>query len=198
MQALIEDVLTLSKLSNTDIPFAKTDLHAVIKHIIEDLEITIREKGTDITISEMSVIEAVPGQMHQLFQNLISNALKFNESNKPSIRIQERPLTPQESSEHKVFPEEYIAICVEDNGIGFDDRYKEKIFGIFQRLHNNHYQGTGIGLAICKKIIDNHHGYIRAESREGKGSTFIILLPKEQRQEKFKSLSNGTAVSAEN
>jgi two-component system CheB/CheR fusion protein len=198
MQALIEDVLTLSKLSNTDIPFVKTDLHAVIRHIIEDLEITIREKGTDIIVSEMSIIEAVPGQMHQLFQNLISNALKFNESNKPTIKIQERSLTPREINEYKVFPEDYIAICVEDNGIGFDDRYKEKIFGIFQRLHNNHYQGTGIGLAICKKIADNHHGYIRAESREGKGSTFIILLPREQQQDKFKSLSNGTAVSTEN
>jgi signal transduction histidine kinase len=82
---------------------------------------------------------------------------------------------------------------VEDNGIGFDDRYKEKIFGIFQRLHNNRYQGTGIGLAICKKIVDNHHGFIRAESKEGHGSTFTILLPKEQKEKM--SPVNGNVVS---
>jgi two-component system CheB/CheR fusion protein len=196
MQALIEDVLTLSKLSNTDIPFVKTDIYSVIRHIVDDLEIAIREKGTEIHIDHMSVIEAVPGQIHQLFQNLISNALKFNESPKPVIRIEERPVALQDIDTFEIQADEYIAIHVKDNGIGFDDRYKEKIFGIFQRLHNNHYQGTGIGLAICKKIVDNHHGFIRAESSEGKGATFIILLPREQKQEKAKSKSNGTAVSS--
>jgi two-component system CheB/CheR fusion protein len=194
MQALIEDVLTLSKLSNTDIPFVKTDVYNVIRHIVEDLEIAIREKGTEVHISPMSVIEAVPGQMHQLFQNLISNALKFNESSKPVIRIRECSVTRQDMDTFGIPAHEYISIHVEDNGIGFDNRYKEKIFGIFQRLHNNHYQGTGIGLAICKKIVDNHHGFIRAESSEGKGATFIILLPREQKQEKVKSMFNGADI----
>jgi two-component system CheB/CheR fusion protein len=196
MQSLIEDVLTLSKLSNTDIPFVKTDVYTVIRHIVDDLEIAIREKGTEINLEQMSVIEAVPGQMHQLFQNLISNALKFNESQKPTIKIHERPVAVNEAEAFGIQADEYIAILVEDNGIGFDDRYKEKIFGIFQRLHNNHYQGTGIGLAICKKIVDNHHGFIRAESSEGKGATFIILLPIRQKHEKVKSRSNGAAVSS--
>ncbi len=195
MQTLIEDVLTLSKLSNRDIPFQKTDLEGIVKHIVDDLEITIREKGTTIQVGELSSIEMVPGQIHQLFQNLISNALKFNESKNPAIKITQRKPTQEECSAYDISEQDYIAICVEDNGIGFDDRYKEKIFGIFQRLHNNHYQGTGIGLAICKKIVDNHHGFIRAQSKEGVGSTFIVILPKVQHVEKANAHSNGTAVS---
>ncbi len=182
MQTLIEDVLTLSKLSNTDIPFLSTDLNSLVKHIVDDLEVTIREKNTEIHVDKLPVIEAVPGQIHQLFQNLISNALKFNDRPKPVIKIQTRALMPDECVELKITATDYISICVEDNGIGFDERYKEKIFGIFQRLHNNHYQGTGIGLAICKKIIDNHHGFIKAESKEGVGSVFIIILPKQQKE----------------
>jgi two-component system, chemotaxis family, CheB/CheR fusion protein len=194
MQTLIEDVLTLSKLSNRDIPFVKTDLQGIVKHIVDDLEITIREKGTHIEVGKLTAIEVVPGQIHQLFQNLVSNALKFNESKSPTIRISERLVTNEEASMYDITPSDYIAICVQDNGIGFDDRYKDKIFGIFQRLHNNHYQGTGIGLAICKKIVDNHHGFIRAQSTEGAGSTFIVILPKHH-VEKANAHSNGTAVS---
>jgi two-component system CheB/CheR fusion protein len=198
MQTLIEDVLTLSKLSNTDIPFVRTDLHGVVKHIVDDLEITIREKGTEIIVDTLPVVEAVPGQMHQLFQNLISNSLKFNDSGKPVIRIRERKIQSDEASSLNIVSSDHVAFTVEDNGIGFDDRYKDKIFGIFQRLHNNHYQGTGIGLAICKKIVDNHHGLIRAESREGHGAVFHIILPKEQKAEKSQpqpaaTVTNGNA-----
>jgi two-component system CheB/CheR fusion protein len=195
MQTLIEDVLTLSKLSNTDVPYSKTDLYAVVRHIVDDLEIAIREKGTQIIVDKLASIEAVPGQMHQLFQNLISNALKFNESATPVIKIQQRRITQEEADVYGIDVSEYVALCVQDNGIGFDDRYKDKIFGIFQRLHNNHYQGTGIGLAICKKIVDNHHGFIRAESREGHGAVFIILLPIIQKTERVKNNSNGEIVA---
>lgn len=182
MQMLIEDVLTLSKLSNTDKPYTKTDLHDVLQRIVDDLEITIREKGTQIHLGKLPVIEALTGQMHQLFQNLISNALKFNESSIPMVTIEQRDIKTEEAKEYNINPQNFVAICVRDNGIGFDEKYKEKIFGIFQRLHgNNHYQGTGIGLAICRKIIDNHHGFIKAESTLGKGSSFIIFLPKEQK-----------------
>jgi two-component system, chemotaxis family, CheB/CheR fusion protein len=181
MQVLIEDVLTLSKLSNTELPYNKTDLRGVVQHIVDDLEISIREKGTQIQIGNLPVIEAVSGQMHQLFQNLISNALKFNDSSVPVVKIQTRSLTREEKDEHGITDEEYTVLCVEDNGIGFDEKYREKIFGIFQRLHSSHnYQGTGIGLAICKKIVENHHGFIKAESRQGKGSSFIIGLPRKQ------------------
>lgn len=202
MQTLIEDVLTLSKLSNTDIPFVKTDLYAVLRHIVDDLEITIREKGTEIKVDKLPVIEAVTGQMHQLFQNLISNALKFNESKTPVVNIREHKINEQDMLEFKIDdPDEYIGITVEDNGIGFDSRYKEKIFGIFQRLHNNQYQGTGIGLAICKKIVDNHHGFIRSESEEGKGARFVIILPKVQSAEPLiptNGVSSGNGLSHDN
>lgn len=194
MQVLIEDVLTLSKLSNTAIPYSKTDLKAVIQHIVEDLEITIREKGTKIIIGDLPQIDGVTGQMHQLFQNLISNALKFNESDIPVVKIQAREPNNQEIIEYGIEPDEHVSICVEDNGIGFEEKYREKIFGIFQRLHGtSNYQGTGIGLAICKKIVDNHQGFIRAESTPGQGSTFIITVPKKQ-----KNKYPGTSHNGEN
>jgi two-component system, chemotaxis family, CheB/CheR fusion protein len=194
MQVLIEDVLTLSKLSNTELPYNKTDLRGVVQHIVDDLEISIREKGTQIQMGNLPVIEAVSGQMHQLFQNLISNALKFNDSSVPVVKIQTRLLTKEEKDEYGVTDDEYTVLCVEDNGIGFDEKYREKIFGIFQRLHSSHnYQGTGIGLAICKKIVENHHGFIRAESRQGRGSSFIIGLPRKQVPSK-NSIHNGVPV----
>lgn len=178
MQLLIEDVLTLSKLSNREIPFSPTDLNVVLKRIIEDLEITIKEKNSIIRVDPLPTIDAVPGQMRQLFQNLIANGLKFNSSKKPEIHIQQRKITVEEENRYGIQSDQYIAICVSDNGIGFDEQFKEKIFGLFQRLNPTQYQGTGIGLAICKKIIDNHHGYIEPESKPGSGSTFIILLPR--------------------
>lgn len=195
MQVLIEDVLTLSKLSHTDIPYSKTDLKSVIRHIVDDLEIAIREKGTQIQIGNLPTIEAVPGQIHQLFQNLISNALKFNDSQIPVVRIEARSMKTEEALEYNVNPSEYTVLCISDNGIGFEEKYKEKIFGIFQRLHStNQYQGTGIGLAICKKIVDNHSGFIRAESRPGHGSVFIISLPIIQ---KPKNKNKGSVVEDE-
>lgn len=197
MHTLIEDVLTLSKLSNTDIPFSRTEVHSVVKNIIEDLEITITEKGTQVILDELPAIEAVPGQIHQLFQNLLSNALKFNESHPPVIKIQNRTISPEDARLNNIKPEDFVCIAVEDNGIGFDERFKDKIFGIFQRLHNQHYQGTGIGLAICKKIIENHHGFIRAEGKEGQGSCFMVFLPKEQK-EKSKARDNGTSSAYAN
>jgi two-component system CheB/CheR fusion protein len=181
---LIEDVLTLSKLSNTDLPFTQTDVKAVIRHIVDDLEISIREKGTQIQIGNLPTVEAVTGQIHQLFQNLISNALKFNDSKIPVVRIESRNVKPQEAALYNINPSEYTVICVTDNGIGFEEKFRDKIFGIFQRLHSNsNYQGTGIGLAICKKIIENHHGFITAESKPGQGSAFIIILPYAQQRE---------------
>ncbi|HYG01824.1 MAG TPA: chemotaxis protein CheB [Chryseosolibacter sp.] len=182
MQVLIEDVLTLSKLSNTHLPISKTDLTSVVQHIMEDLEILIREKGTQVFIGKLPVVEAVAGQIHQLFQNLISNALKFNDGPKPILKIESRYVRPDEAVEYAIDPDDHVVLCVEDNGIGFEEKYKEKIFGIFQRLHGNlHYPGTGIGLTICKKIVDNHHGFIKAESEPGKGSRFIIILPRKHR-----------------
>ena len=177
MQTLVEDVLTLSKLSNKDIPYTTVNLNKILHRIIDDLEITIKEKRAKIHIGVFPEIEAVPGQMHQLFQNLVSNGLKFNDKEEVKISITPYKITEQDSLEYNIDPRNYTAIRLEDNGIGFEDHFKEKIFGVFQRLHSNSYQGTGIGLAICKKIVDNHNGFIKAESRVHHGTSFIVILP---------------------
>lgn len=177
MQTLVEDVLTLSKLSNKEIPYTNVNLNKILYRIIDDLEITIKEKKATVHIGVFPEIEAVPGQIHQLFQNLISNGLKFNDKDEAQISVIPYRISEAEAKEYNIDAQNYTGICVEDNGIGFEDHFKEKIFGIFQRLHSNNYQGTGIGLAICKKIIDNHNGFIKAESYLGKGTSFIVILP---------------------
>ncbi len=178
MQILIEDVLTLSKLSNNQLPRTKVHLTQVIKHITDDLEILIKEKNAEIRFGELPQIEAVPGQVHQLFQNLVSNALKFNDKELPIIHIRSIPVTPKIMREAEADPtRRYVAIEVSDNGIGFEQEYKDTIFGLFQRLNGRLYDGTGIGLAIVKKILENHDGYINANSTVNKGTVFTILFP---------------------
>ena len=178
MQTLIEDVLTLSKLSNSEIPYKKVNLNEILKRIAEDLEIVIREKAAELEFDELPSMEAVPGQFHQLFQNLISNSLKFNNKPNPKIKISHRKVPADLAIELLIRPEEYFCISVADNGIGFESQYKEKIFGVFQRLHGRNYEGTGIGLSIARKIVENHKGFIMAEGQLNKGATFSIILPK--------------------
>jgi two-component system, chemotaxis family, CheB/CheR fusion protein len=178
MQNLVDDILTLSRLSNTEIPFTQTDLNDIVSRIIDDLEITIKDKNAIIDAKELPVINAVPGQMHQLFQNLISNGLKFNEKKQPTITIRSIPLSNKIKIDKEITDNDFYCIEVRDDGIGFEQKYADKIFGIFQRLDGNSYQGSGIGLAICKKIMDNHKGYIVAESSPGNGAKFSLLFPK--------------------
>ena len=181
MQSLIDDLLAFSKLSNKHIHFSETDMNLVLTRILDDLEVTIREKAATFDIDQMPSIEAIPGQIHQLFQNLISNALKFNNNANPYIKVERNEISEEQAAEFKINPEEYISFSIQDNGIGFDPKYKEKIFGVFQRLHSSaSYQGTGIGLAICKKIIENHNGFIFADSELNKGTRFTIILPVKQ------------------
>ncbi len=178
MQTLIEDVLTLSKLSNNHLPRTKVKLGEVIKHIIDDLEIGITEKNASIKAGPLPEIYAVGGQMHQLFQNLISNALKFSDKVSPEINIQSSEASAAIRKELQVDEDKnYVCIQVSDNGIGFEPEYKDTIFGLFQRLNGRLYDGTGIGLAIAKKIVENHGGFIKADSAIGKGTTFSILFP---------------------
>ncbi|HVG15315.1 MAG TPA: PAS domain-containing protein, partial [Chitinophagaceae bacterium] len=176
MQVMIDDILTLSKLSNNEIKRESADLNRIVHSIIDDLEISIKEKKVNIEIEPLPVISAVPGQMHQLFQNLIINGLKFNESNHPQIRIYQKPVSPEMKVQYGIGPD-YVCLAVKDNGIGIEPQYKEKVFGIFQRLNGSNFQGTGIGLAICKKIVENHNGIIAIETALGKGSEFLIMLP---------------------
>jgi light-regulated signal transduction histidine kinase (bacteriophytochrome) len=178
MESLIDNILILSRLSETDKPHAKVDLNEVVTQIIDDLEISIRDKGVVITVGKLPLLNGITGQMHQLFQNLISNSIKFNQG-KPEIHIWEEPLMEELCAEFNVRREDYHAIHIRDNGIGFDgQRYGQKIFGLFQRLEPTNYQGTGIGLAIVKKIIDNHKGFIKAFSKPGESSMFVVILPR--------------------
>lgn len=184
MSELIQDVLDFSRVESQTRNFTPVDLNAVIGQLIIDLELQIKDKRASIDVSSLPVIEAVSIQMNQLFFNMLSNALKFTRDNvAPVIRISARTLDPQELVKYPslIAEKKYWEIVVEDNGIGFNQNFAENIFVIFQRLHTRDaYEGTGIGLAICRKIVLNHNGVIFALGREGAGSTFHIVLPELQ------------------
>jgi PAS domain S-box-containing protein len=178
MSQLIHSVLEYSRLSITDVKLEPVDLNIVIENVKTDLELQISEKAVIVDTGKLPVVKGIQMQLHQLFLNLISNAIKFSDQD-PKIELAARLVRANELSQ---FPNVkpgmvYVEIMVRDNGIGFEQKYAEKIFTIFQRLHGQKtYPGTGIGLALCKKIVDNHHGYIRAESEPGKGSSFYVYL----------------------
>lgn len=178
MQTLVDDILRLSKLSDKTIGYEHVALDSILSQIQDDLEITIRDKNALIQVSRLPTIEAIPGQMHQLFQNLISNALKFTTNRRPIVTIEGSSLNPAQKAEFGISGNDYVLICIRDNGIGFEPQYREKIFGMFQRLHGrNQYEGTGIGLTICRRIVDNHQGFLTAEGQPGEGALFQIVLP---------------------
>ncbi|HYE55477.1 MAG TPA: ATP-binding protein [Chitinophagaceae bacterium] len=181
MRALINDLLNYSALSGHP-HFVQTDLNAVLQDAVHDLEITISEKNAEVSIGKLPCIEAITGQIRQMFQNLLSNALKFaGEGSPPAIGVWGELIAERSIDAPAIPTGEYLRIFVRDNGIGFDEMYIDKIFTIFQRLHSrNEYEGTGIGLAIVKKIIEKHNGLISAKSKEGQGTTFIIVLPVRQ------------------
>ncbi len=166
MRQLIHDLLKYSRLATRAEPLDKVDLRNAVVDVISDLGLNIGRTGAAVDISDLPTIEAEPSQMRQLFQNLIANALKFRSEEKPHIRVYSR----RNDHEWQIF--------VEDNGIGFDEQFLDRIFKPFQRLHGRSlYDGTGMGLAICRKIVERHGGKITARSTPGKGSTFIVTLP---------------------
>lgn len=167
MRQLIKDILTYSQLSPTGQLFEPTDLQAIIQNVLGDFDLQIEQEHAQIIVGPLPTLPAIPQQMQQLFSNLISNALKYAKENvPPRIRI------TAELNDHRYH------IQVSDNGIGFAPNQAKIIFNIFQRLHqHNQYSGTGIGLAICQKIIENHHGEIYADSHPDEGAVFHILLP---------------------
>jgi signal transduction histidine kinase len=181
MQKLIDDILQFSSLNADASSFEKVDLDAILNNVLSDIEIKIEESGALIKREPLLSIEAIPSQMGQLFQNLISNAIKFHKPGSvPEVSVRCRLISKEIVQEDTALlqSKSFIEIDISDNGIGFDESYKEKIFEIFQRLHNSKtYSGTGIGLAICKKIVDNHLGTIRVASEPGVGTTFTIQLP---------------------
>ncbi|WP_264537280.1 response regulator [Flavobacterium sp. N1736] len=178
MQTLITDLLAYSRLSSKVQP-EKTDLNIVLQEVLSDFDYLIERKNAIIKTSELPTIDSIPSQLRQVFQNLIGNALKFSGNNgDPVIEITSELITTKDF-DGEVSPDgKFCRITVTDNGIGFDEIYLDRIFIIFQSLNDRQtYEGTGIGLAIAKKIVDKHNGLITAKSQLGKGASFIMVLP---------------------
>jgi signal transduction histidine kinase len=170
MRSLIDDLLMFSRVSTKGRPFVPVDLGEVVSQVLVDLEISIDESGARVSIGELPTVEADPVQMRQLLQNLLGNALKFRRDGVvPELHVS------AETTDH------LAELTVKDNGIGFDAHYATRIFRAFERLNGARaYPGTGIGLALCRKIVERHHGAIHADSEAGCGATFTVRLPLEQ------------------
>lgn len=181
MSAMIDDLLAYSRLTTRESEFKVVPLNEIVTSVLADLEISIQEQKTEIIVEELPNIWGNSHQLTQLMQNLISNAVKYRLPEHDSvIRIHYREVDDAEKNTlPKLLPDHrYIRLEVTDNGIGFDEMYLDRIFQMFQRLHGrSEFSGSGIGLALCKKVVQNHHGYITAKSQPGQGATFIVYLP---------------------
>lgn len=176
LQLLIKEILAYSTITLDESQKINQSLNEVVNDAISNLEFTINEKHADIQIEPLPTIKIVPEHISRVFQNLISNSIKFSKENEqPVIQIREEldppPNIPLESKYHH--------ISIKDNGIGFDEKYASKIFGMFQRLHRSNYDGSGIGLAVCKKIIEQHNALLTVESKVNEGTKFTISFPAE-------------------
>jgi signal transduction histidine kinase len=184
MQNLITDILTFSKIAVDKAAFVDTNINVVIDEILIDLDEEIKAKNAQIMVDKLPLLSANPGLIKPLFQNLISNALKYSKKDVPPVINIQHDAALQINGKTKDAKDRYCKILIHDNGIGFDQKYAEEIFGMFKRLHHNtEFQGTGIGLALCKKIVEQHKGFISARSKINEGSTFIISLPIKQPKE---------------
>jgi signal transduction histidine kinase len=181
MQALINSLLGYSRVTTRPEPFSPVALTPLAQEVVSDLAIRIEQTGARVEVGELPVIESSPQQMRQLFQNLLGNSLKYRSAEKPVIRVSANQVDgPAGKKNDPGGP--WVKILVKDNGIGFDEKYVDRIFQPFQRLHGrSHYEGTGMGLAICRKIVERHGGTITAKSIPGKGSTFVVILPVKQK-----------------
>jgi light-regulated signal transduction histidine kinase (bacteriophytochrome) len=180
MQVLIEDLLAFSRISTADQERQQTDLYKITAEVKNELKELIEEKQATIEIKDLCEARVIPFQFHQLMQNLISNSLKFIVPGRAPVIVVEGKIGKGVELGHAdLLPDgHYCHVRVTDNGIGFEQEFSEQIFEVFQRLHGQEdYPGTGIGLAIAKKIVDNHEGIITATSELGKGTRFDIYLP---------------------
>ncbi|HWK53218.1 MAG TPA: ATP-binding protein [Hyphomicrobiales bacterium] len=174
MSGLIDDLLSFSRITTTAKPFLPVDLHEVIDEVLDDLELSINESDAQISIEPLPTIEADRFQMRQLLQNMLGNAVKFRQPDREVVIKVQAHIDPEENQ---------LRLRIVDNGIGFDENYKDRIFMPFQRLHGKgEYPGTGIGLAICRRIVERHSGTITVTSTEGQGSVFTVTLPLSQTQ----------------
>ena len=171
MRELINDLLSFSRVTTKGQPFARVDLTAVLAGVLSDLEVRLAQTGGRVDAGPLPAVDADPTQMRQLFQNLLGNALKFHRPGVPPVVTVRGGLDAAGA----------CRVSVADNGIGFDEKYLDRIFQVFQRLHGRgEYDGTGVGLAICQKIVDRHGGTLTARSRPGEGATFLLTLPARQ------------------
>jgi len=167
MTQLIHDLLNFSTIYRDNLHLVKTDMNALAEEAMNDLEIAIKAKSVHIDVAPLPMLSVYPMQMRQLFHNLLSNAIKFSDEQRPP-----------EVKVYATMEEKQIQLIFEDNGVGFEEKYLDKMFSLFQRLHSREkYAGTGIGLAMCKKIADLHNGFITASSDPGRGAKFILTLP---------------------
>lgn len=184
MQSLINNLLDFSRHSVIPADFRVTDLNILVRDIVHDLEAEMEKNGVTVKWADLPVMSAVPSLLTQLFQNLLSNAIKFRRKDvPPEIQISAYRLSAEEQKE--TLPgaagSVYYKILFSDNGIGFDPKHNSEIFKVFKRLHSYHeYEGSGVGLSICKKIVEKHGGFIRAEGETNKGTTFIMYFPETQ------------------
>jgi len=184
MSVLIRDVLHFSRITQAEHVFERVDFNKILDNVIKDFELPIIQKNIIINKGNLPVIEAIPVQINQMLYNLLSNSIKFSKNNlQPVIKITSKKLLPEEVKKYDDLNPSfnYYEIIYTDNGIGFNQQFAEDIFLIFHRLNNEQeYSGTGIGLALCKRIVDNHHGKIYAEGKENEGTSFYIILPAKQ------------------
>jgi signal transduction histidine kinase len=181
MKMLIRNILSFSKTSVSSGSFEETNLNELLESLLPDLEVSIEQKKGVIEIKELPLMNVIPDQIRQLFQNMIINALKFSRpDNPPHILIYGEQVKGMQVPGIKDdrYDEDFYAIYVQDNGIGFEQKYSDEIFTLFKRLNSNDkYEGTGIGLSICKKIVEQHKGFISVTSSLNEGTTFKIILP---------------------
>ena len=184
MGALINDLLTFSRVKTRDVSFAPVDLGELTRIVVSDLMVRIDETGGTVDVGDLPSIVADPSQMRQLLQNVLGNALKFHRKGVPPVvSIRGRLMAPSEAGGARDAPDggPVCVLEVTDNGVGFDEAYLERIFAPFQRLHTRtEFDGSGVGLAVCQRIVERHGGRITARSIEGRGSTFVVTLPARQ------------------
>lgn len=180
MSMLISDLLSFSRVTTRGKDFSEADLNEIVSNVSSDLEIAIEESNATLETTTLPTIQCDKSQIEQLLLNLLSNALKFrSEGTPPLVSVSSYPSTDEELAPLLLKDEyQWVTLTIEDNGIGFDQSFAEKIFAPFQRLHGRSaYKGTGIGLAVCRRIVERHNGTIKAFSEPGKGSRFVIILP---------------------
>jgi light-regulated signal transduction histidine kinase (bacteriophytochrome) len=179
MQSLINDLLTYCRVATKAQPFVPTNLVSITREVVADLEARIEQVSGQVILGELPTLDADPLQVRQLMQNLIGNSLKYSRPDVPPVvKVWSKHEPHEPGTASGAPPRPFCEIVVEDNGIGFEQIYSERIFTIFQRLHGrNEYEGTGIGLAVCRRIVERHGGTITAHSTPGNGATFLVSLP---------------------